>query len=90
MQLKEFEIQNKQTCRSDPAEWTDPASPTTNESFSCNVSLCVQSEGIFVAFLMLNHNFRQCVVHEGLWSTSAKAAELLTAPLSFPLSLSHR
>lgn len=39
---------------------------------------------------MLNHYFRQCVVHEGLWSASAKAAELLTAPLSFPLSLSQR
>lgn len=38
---------------------------------------------------MLNHSFRQSVVHEGLRSTSAKAAELLTAPLSFPLSLSH-
>lgn len=39
---------------------------------------------------MLNHNFRQRVVHEGLRSIGAKAAELLTAPLSFPLSLSHR
>lgn len=29
-------------------------------------------------------------MHDGLQSTSAKAAELLTAPLSLPLSLSHR
>ncbi|KAI3367158.1 hypothetical protein L3Q82_008215 [Scortum barcoo] len=34
--LKEFEIQNRQTCRSEPAEWTDASSPNTNESFSCN------------------------------------------------------
>ncbi|XP_040917418.1 SAM and SH3 domain-containing protein 1 isoform X2 [Toxotes jaculatrix] len=34
--LKEFEIQNRHTCRSDPSEWTDPSSPNTNESFSCN------------------------------------------------------
>ncbi|XP_054469921.1 SAM and SH3 domain-containing protein 1 isoform X2 [Anoplopoma fimbria] len=34
--LKEFEVQNRQTCRSDPTEWTDPSSPTTNESFNCN------------------------------------------------------
>ncbi|KAK9534063.1 hypothetical protein VZT92_009137 [Zoarces viviparus] len=34
--LKEFEVQNKQTCRSDPTEWTDPSSLTTNESFSCS------------------------------------------------------
>ncbi|XP_075963662.1 SAM and SH3 domain-containing protein 1 isoform X3 [Anarhichas minor] len=34
--LKEFEVQNKQTCRSDPTEWTDPSSLTTNESFNCN------------------------------------------------------
>ncbi|XP_051252378.1 LOW QUALITY PROTEIN: SAM and SH3 domain-containing protein 1 [Dicentrarchus labrax] len=34
--LKEFETQNRQTCRSDPTEWTDPSSPTTNELFSCN------------------------------------------------------
>ncbi|XP_074516279.1 SAM and SH3 domain-containing protein 1 isoform X5 [Sebastes fasciatus] len=36
LQLKEFEVQNRQTCRSDPPELTDPSSPTTNESFSCN------------------------------------------------------
>uniref|UniRef100_A0A8C9ZHF3 SAM and SH3 domain containing 1 n=1 Tax=Sander lucioperca TaxID=283035 RepID=A0A8C9ZHF3_SANLU len=35
--LKEFEVQNRQTCRSDPIEWTDPSSPTTNESFNCNL-----------------------------------------------------
>uniref|UniRef100_A0A3B4TXU2 SAM and SH3 domain containing 1 n=1 Tax=Seriola dumerili TaxID=41447 RepID=A0A3B4TXU2_SERDU len=29
-------IQNRQTCRSDPTEWTDPSSLTTNESFTCN------------------------------------------------------
>ncbi|XP_044023598.1 SAM and SH3 domain-containing protein 1 isoform X2 [Siniperca chuatsi] len=34
--LKEFETQNRQTCRSDPAEWTDPSIPTTNELFNCN------------------------------------------------------
>uniref|UniRef100_A0A3B4WI39 Sterile alpha motif domain-containing protein 5 n=1 Tax=Seriola lalandi dorsalis TaxID=1841481 RepID=A0A3B4WI39_SERLL len=34
--LREFEIQNRQTCRSDPTEWTDPSSLTTNESFTCN------------------------------------------------------
>ncbi|XP_049917998.1 SAM and SH3 domain-containing protein 1 isoform X2 [Epinephelus moara] len=34
--LKEFEVQNRQTCRSDPTEWTDPSSPTANESFNCN------------------------------------------------------
>ncbi|XP_071380580.1 SAM and SH3 domain-containing protein 1 isoform X2 [Centroberyx affinis] len=34
--LKEFEIQNRQTCRSDPTDWTDASSPATNESFSCN------------------------------------------------------
>ncbi|XP_029348997.1 SAM and SH3 domain-containing protein 1 isoform X2 [Echeneis naucrates] len=34
--LKEFEIQNRHICRSDPAECTDPSSPTTNESFSCD------------------------------------------------------
>uniref|UniRef100_A0A8D3ATW5 Sterile alpha motif domain-containing protein 5 n=1 Tax=Scophthalmus maximus TaxID=52904 RepID=A0A8D3ATW5_SCOMX len=34
--LKEFEVQNRQTCRSDPTEWTDASSPNTNESFNCN------------------------------------------------------
>ncbi|XP_070776853.1 SAM and SH3 domain-containing protein 1 [Enoplosus armatus] len=34
--LKEFETQNRQTCRSDPTEWPDPSSPTTNELFNCN------------------------------------------------------
>ncbi|XP_074548544.1 SAM and SH3 domain-containing protein 1 isoform X2 [Halichoeres trimaculatus] len=34
--LKEFEVQNKHTCRSDPTEWTDSSSPNTNESFTCN------------------------------------------------------
>ncbi|XP_034418526.1 SAM and SH3 domain-containing protein 1 isoform X2 [Cyclopterus lumpus] len=34
--LKEFEVQNKQTCRSDPTEWADPSSLATNESFNCN------------------------------------------------------
>ncbi|XP_019133416.2 SAM and SH3 domain-containing protein 1 isoform X2 [Larimichthys crocea] len=34
--LKEFEIQNKQTCRSEPTEWTDPFSPAPNESVNCN------------------------------------------------------
>ncbi|XP_034531401.1 SAM and SH3 domain-containing protein 1 isoform X2 [Notolabrus celidotus] len=33
--LKEFEVQNRQTCRSDPTEWTDPSSPNTNESLNC-------------------------------------------------------
>lgn len=43
-------------------------------------------------FSMLNQNVRQSVVHEVLQSTSAKAAELLTVPLSLslPLSLSHQ
>ncbi|XP_018559225.1 SAM and SH3 domain-containing protein 1 [Lates calcarifer] len=36
--LKEFEIQNRQTCRSDLTEWTDPSSPNTNESFNCNTT----------------------------------------------------
>ncbi|XP_034051253.1 SAM and SH3 domain-containing protein 1-like isoform X2 [Thalassophryne amazonica] len=34
--LKEFESQNRQTCRSDPPEWTDPSFPFTNESFNCS------------------------------------------------------
>ncbi|XP_041828352.1 SAM and SH3 domain-containing protein 1 isoform X2 [Melanotaenia boesemani] len=34
--LKEFEIQNRQTCRFDPTESPDPPSPGANESFSCN------------------------------------------------------
>ncbi|KAM9341568.1 SAM and SH3 domain-containing protein 1 [Symphorus nematophorus] len=34
--LKEFEIQNRQTCRSDPSEWTDASSPSPNELFNCN------------------------------------------------------
>ncbi|XP_071354890.1 SAM and SH3 domain-containing protein 1 isoform X2 [Trachinotus anak] len=34
--LREFEIHNRQTCRSDPTEWTDPSSPATNESLNCN------------------------------------------------------
>ncbi|KAG7509649.1 SAM and SH3 domain-containing 1-like isoform X1 [Solea senegalensis] len=34
--LKEFEVQNRQTCRPDPTEWTDASSPNTNESFNCN------------------------------------------------------
>nr|XP_046268734.1 SAM and SH3 domain-containing protein 1 isoform X2 [Scatophagus argus] len=34
--LKEFEIQNRQMCRSDPAEWTEPSSPTPNELINCN------------------------------------------------------
>ncbi|XP_041667945.1 SAM and SH3 domain-containing protein 1-like isoform X2 [Cheilinus undulatus] len=34
--LKEFEVQNRQTCKPDPPELTDPSSPTTNESFNCN------------------------------------------------------
>lgn len=37
-QLKEFENQNRQMCRSDLAESPDPSSPGANESFSCNVS----------------------------------------------------
>lgn len=40
---------------------------------------------------MLNHYFSQHdAVHDGLWFTGAKAAELLTVPLSFALSLSRR
>ncbi|XP_053191793.1 SAM and SH3 domain-containing protein 1 isoform X1 [Scomber japonicus] len=34
--LKEFEVQNKHTCRFEPAEWTDPSSPPKNELFNCN------------------------------------------------------
>ncbi|XP_072221424.1 SAM and SH3 domain-containing protein 1 isoform X2 [Leuresthes tenuis] len=34
--LKEFEIQNRQTCQSDLSESPDPSGPGTNESFSCN------------------------------------------------------
>lgn len=61
-------------CRFDSAECTDPSNPTTNESFICNVSLSSpQSEGVLVAFLMLNHDFRQCVVHEGFCPADAKA-----------------
>ncbi|KAG8013165.1 SAM and SH3 domain-containing protein 1 [Nibea albiflora] len=33
--LKEFEIQNKQTCRSEPTESTEPFSPAPNESLNC-------------------------------------------------------
>ncbi|KAM9355224.1 SAM and SH3 domain-containing protein 1 isoform 2-T2 [Pholidichthys leucotaenia] len=33
--LKEFEIQNRQTCKANLPEWTEPSS-TTSESFSCN------------------------------------------------------
>ncbi|XP_024132579.1 SAM and SH3 domain-containing protein 1 isoform X2 [Oryzias melastigma] len=36
--LKEFEVQNRQTSRSDPAESPDPSSSSTNESFSCTPS----------------------------------------------------
>ncbi|XP_029982055.1 SAM and SH3 domain-containing protein 1-like [Sphaeramia orbicularis] len=34
--LKEFEIQNRQTCRHAPTEWIDPYSTTTTEPFNCN------------------------------------------------------
>ncbi|KAM4543104.1 SAM and SH3 domain-containing protein 1 isoform 2-T2 [Odontesthes bonariensis] len=34
--LKEFEIQNRQTCQSDLSESPDPSSPGTYEPFSCN------------------------------------------------------
>ncbi|XP_068608228.1 SAM and SH3 domain-containing protein 1 [Brachionichthys hirsutus] len=34
--LKEFEIQNRQTSRSDPADWTEPSSPTLHEMIGCN------------------------------------------------------
>ncbi|KAF3700935.1 SAM and SH3 domain-containing protein 1 [Channa argus] len=34
--LKEFEVQNRQTVRTNPAEWTDPSSPSTKEPLSCN------------------------------------------------------
>uniref|UniRef100_A0A668AKS4 SAM and SH3 domain containing 1 n=1 Tax=Myripristis murdjan TaxID=586833 RepID=A0A668AKS4_9TELE len=34
--LKEFEMQNRQSCRPDPTDWADASNPTTNESFSCN------------------------------------------------------
>ncbi|XP_039992851.1 SAM and SH3 domain-containing protein 1-like isoform X2 [Xiphias gladius] len=47
--LKEFEIQNRQTCRSDPTEWTDPSSPSTNESFNfnpCDLSDNEQEESV--------------------------------------------
>ncbi|XP_056281668.1 SAM and SH3 domain-containing protein 1 isoform X2 [Pseudoliparis swirei] len=33
--LKEFEVQNRQTCRSEPTEWAEPSGLATNESFSC-------------------------------------------------------
>ncbi|RVE57670.1 hypothetical protein OJAV_G00218890 [Oryzias javanicus] len=36
--LKEFEVQNRQTSRSDPVEPRDPSSSSTNESFSCTPS----------------------------------------------------
>ncbi|XP_053291105.1 SAM and SH3 domain-containing protein 1 isoform X1 [Pleuronectes platessa] len=47
--LKEFENQNRQTCRSDPTEWTDPSSPITNESLSyspCDLSDNDQEESV--------------------------------------------
>ncbi|KAF7666921.1 hypothetical protein LDENG_00087390 [Lucifuga dentata] len=34
--LKEFETQNRQTCRSDPSDWTDSSSPATTDSFTSN------------------------------------------------------
>ncbi|XP_068195715.1 SAM and SH3 domain-containing protein 1 isoform X2 [Antennarius striatus] len=34
--LKEFEIQNRQPSRSDPTDWTDLSSPTSQEMISCN------------------------------------------------------
>ncbi|KAK2826568.1 hypothetical protein Q5P01_020782 [Channa striata] len=34
--LKEFEVQNRQTGRTNPTEWTDPSSPFTKESLGCN------------------------------------------------------
>ncbi|XP_008289469.1 SAM and SH3 domain-containing protein 1 isoform X2 [Stegastes partitus] len=34
--LKEFEVQNRQTCKPDLTEWTDPCGPNTNESLGCN------------------------------------------------------
>ncbi|CAJ1073330.1 SAM and SH3 domain-containing protein 1 isoform X1 [Xyrichtys novacula] len=34
--LKEFEVQNRQTCRSDHTDWPDPSSPNTNELLNCN------------------------------------------------------
>ncbi|XP_076013616.1 SAM and SH3 domain-containing protein 1 [Genypterus blacodes] len=33
--LKEFEIQNKQSGRSEPVDWTDSSSPAATDSFSC-------------------------------------------------------
>lgn len=51
LQLKEFEIQNKQTCRSEPTEWTDPFSPAPNESVNCNVSL--KAPGLRASFSLL-------------------------------------
>uniref|UniRef100_A0A3Q1HNY7 Sterile alpha motif domain-containing protein 5 n=1 Tax=Acanthochromis polyacanthus TaxID=80966 RepID=A0A3Q1HNY7_9TELE len=34
--LKEFEVQNRQTCKRDLTEWTEPCGPNTNEPLSCN------------------------------------------------------
>ncbi|XP_022072650.2 SAM and SH3 domain-containing protein 1 isoform X1 [Acanthochromis polyacanthus] len=34
--LKEFEVQNRQTCKPDLTEWTEPCGPNTNEPLSCN------------------------------------------------------
>ncbi|KAM8915424.1 SAM and SH3 domain-containing protein 1-like isoform 2-T3 [Spinachia spinachia] len=34
--LKEFEVQNRQTCRSDPTDWADSSSLTANESLNSN------------------------------------------------------
>ncbi|KAM3595183.1 uncharacterized protein V6R79_019581 [Siganus canaliculatus] len=34
--LKEFEVQNRQTCRSDASEWTEPSGPASSELFSCS------------------------------------------------------
>ncbi|XP_066524887.1 SAM and SH3 domain-containing protein 1 [Hoplias malabaricus] len=34
--LKEYEIQSRQCCNPDTSEWTDPSSPTLNESSNCN------------------------------------------------------
>jgi len=81
LQLKEFEVQNRQTCRSEPTEWAEPSGLATNESFSCTVSLwSSRSEGILRRFFTLNHNFRECV---GL------SARPVPRPLSFPRSVSR-
>ncbi|KAM6912216.1 SAM and SH3 domain-containing protein 1 [Xenentodon cancila] len=52
--LKEFEIQNRQTCRVDVPESPDPSSPGTNESFSSNPGDLSDNEEELLTFRRLH------------------------------------